>query len=202
MVFIYPDIEWYTAVSEVKGVQPRCPYANVHICYRYYSSLYLLGESHITTIMDPQKIEELESLWQSSDQLPVVGEHDTGISGPGDEKTGFYNFCPEISFDVFGLFATSLHKYSDEIDLGSAHRQLKKESYPKDWRWSWESITPLHYLQCPLYSQLIAKQKGNLNFHQSGLKDNIIEIKPGFWGVTVDIKLLFEKFKKWWLSKI
>ena len=60
MAFIYPDIDWYTGISEQKHVQPRCPYANVHRCYRYYASLYLLGEANITTKMKSEKIKELE----------------------------------------------------------------------------------------------------------------------------------------------
>ena len=202
MDFIYPDIEWYTGISEQKGVQPRCPYANVHRCYRYYASLYMLGEASITTKMSHEKIKELESLWHNSDQIPAVAEHDTGISGPGDEKTAFDNFCPEISFDIFGLFSISLHKYSDEIDIDTAHRRLSKEAFPDDWRWSWASVIPLHYLQCPVYSQLLSKQSSSsepslANHHGQ----DVIEVKPGIMGISVNIRSLFTRISKWWLSK-
>ena len=105
MTYIYPDINWYTVISEQKNVQPRCPYANAHRCYRYYASLYLLGEANITTKMKEEEIKELESFWTKSDLLPALAEHDTGISGPDGRTTGFSNFCPEVSDDIFGLFA-------------------------------------------------------------------------------------------------
>ena len=149
MEFIYPDIDWYTGISEQKNVQPRCPYANVHRCYRYYASLYLLGKADITTKIKDEKIKELESFWENSDLLPALAEHDTGTSGPDGKTSSFSNFCPEVSYDIFGLFAISLHKYADEIDTETAHRQLREEAYPNDWRWSWASVLPLHYLKCP-----------------------------------------------------
>ena len=157
MKFIYPNIDWYTEISEQKKATPRCPYANVHRCPRYFSSLYLLGEGGVTTKIKSEKVKELDEFWGKSDLLPVIAEHDTGILSSGDNKSGFSNFCPEISFDVFGLFAISLHRYSDEIDIEVAHAQLAKKAYPKDWRWQWAHVEPLHYLKCPVYSQLASK---------------------------------------------
>jgi len=154
MEFIYPDRAWYTKISEQNEATPFCPHANVHRCPRYYSSLYLLGEAGITTKITPEKINELDEFWEKSELLPVVAEHDTMISG---HKSGFSNFCPEVTFDMFGLFAVSLHRYSDEIDKDMVHEQLKKKAHPKDWRWHWQNVEPLHYLKCPIYSQLISK---------------------------------------------
>ncbi len=72
MEFIYPDIDWYTEISEQKKATPRCPYANVHRCPRYFSSLYLLGEEGVTTKIKPEKVKELDEFWEKSDLLPVV----------------------------------------------------------------------------------------------------------------------------------
>lgn len=202
MEFIYPDLEWYTGISEQKRVQPRCPYANVHRCYRYYASLYMLGSANITTKMKIEKAKELESFWQNSDLLPAVAEHDTGISGPGDKKTGFSNFCPEVTFDIFGLFAVSLHKYADEIDIETAHRRLEKEAFPNDWQWSWASVEPLHYLKCPAYSQLVSKpapSPESFLVNQHG--QDVIEAKPGIMGISINIRSLLTRIAKWWLSK-
>ncbi len=202
MEFIYPDIDWYTGISEQKHVQPRCPYANVHRCYRYYASLYLLGDANITTKMKSEKIKELESFWKNSDLLPALAEHDTGISGPDGKTTGFSNFCPEVSYDIFGLFAVSLHKYADEIDIEVAHRQLEKKAYPNDWRWSWASVLPLHYLKCPAYSQLVSPHASSpISLLANKHEPDIIEVKAGFMGISINIRSLFTRISKWWLSK-
>lgn len=202
MEYIYPDIDWYTGISERKNVQPRCPYANVHRCYRYYASLYLLGKANITTKMDAGKIKELETYWEQSDLLPALAEYDTGISGPNRRTTGFSNFCPEVSYDIFGLFAVSLHEYADEIDRGVAHRQLEKNAYSKDWRWSWASILPLHYIQCSMYSQILSSHDSSpAVLAPNKQEQDVIEIKPSFMGISLNIRSLFTRLSKWWLSK-
>ena len=202
MTYIYPDINWYTAISKQNNVQPRCPYANVHRCYRYYASFFMLGEASITTKMDELKIRLLESYWANSDIVPALTEHDTGISGPDGRTTHFYNFCPEVSYDIFGLFAVSLHRYADEIDTEVSHRQLAEEANPNDWRWNWASVSPLHYLQCPAYSQLLSSAVPSKTGPFPIKKvQNIIEIKPSFMGVSINMRSLFTKISKWWLSK-
>jgi len=40
-----PDFSWYSAESKRLSLSPRCPFANVHACPRYYHSLGLLGEA-------------------------------------------------------------------------------------------------------------------------------------------------------------
>ena len=201
MDFIYPDLDWYTGISKVENVPPRCPYANVHKCPRYYHSLYLMGDSG-TTKMKPEKIKELDTLWAKTDILPVVAEHDTHITGDTEKKSRFSNFCPEISFDVFGLFADSLYRYTDEIDTGIAHARLTKEGYPKDWRWAWAFISPLHYLKCPFYSQLVSRppetSKDPINIPS---QPELVEVKPGFMGVNLNLKVLVTRLARWWLSK-
>jgi len=202
MKYIYPDLGWYTGLSEQKSVEPRCPFANVHCCYRYYVSLYLLGDANITTKMKCDKIKKLETLWKNSDLLPAVAEHDTGISISDGKNTGFCNFCPEISFDVFGLFAVSLYKYTDEIDIQVSHKMLEKETFSDDWRWDWASVVPQHYLSCPTYSQLSLKHDlpaDPLLVNNHG--PNLIEVKPSFMGISINLRLLFTHFVKWGFSK-
>lgn len=202
MDFVYPDIDWYTGISEQKHVQPRCPYANVHRCYRYYASIYLFGEAKITTQMEDKKIHELEAFWKKSELFPVLAEQDTGISGPNGKTTGFSNFCPEVSYDVFGLFATSLHKYADEIDIETAHKQLGKRTYSKDWRWNWASVSRLHYLECPAYSQLLGSDSSlKTPTSENNNGQDLIEVKPGFMGISINLKSLLTRLSKWWLSK-
>jgi hypothetical protein len=202
MAFIYPDLDWYTGISKVENVHPRCPYANVHRCPRYYHSLYLMGDSGICTKIKPEKVKELDASWAETDILPVVAEHDTHIMGDVEKKSGFSNFCPEISFDVFGLFADSLYRYADEIDTGVAHSRLATETYPKDWRWAWSFISPLHYLQCPVYSQLISRPPKTTKDHVDiPPPAELVEMKPGFMGIKLNLKVLFTRIARWWLSK-
>ena len=86
MTDIYPNLEWYKDLSAKKSESPRCPYANVHRCNRYYSSLYLLGEINITTKMDAERILELDSHWEKSDLIPVIHEHDLVATEAKDGK--------------------------------------------------------------------------------------------------------------------
>lgn len=199
MEFIYPDLSWYIGISKQNNVPPRCPYANVYRCPRYYSSLYLLGDAGITTKIKPDKIKALDKLWKKSDILPVIAEHDTAIMGFENGKSGFSNFCPEVTFDVFGLFAVSLHRYADEIDRDTFHVQLRKKAYPKDWRWNWAYVEPIHYLECAIYLQLISQPTPNLTLDKN--PQEILEIKPGFMGISLNIRVLLTHLCKWWLSK-
>ncbi|MEN6319602.1 MAG: hypothetical protein ABFD82_12695 [Syntrophaceae bacterium] len=199
MKFIYPDTDWYCEISEQKSALSHCPHANVHRCPRYYSSLYLLGAERITTEIESEKVKELDEFWRRSDLLPVVAEHDTGIFG---DKKQFSNFCPEISFDVFGLFAVDLSRYTDEIDKGVVYAELKKNAYPKDWRFQWAGVTPLHSLECTIYSQIESKGV-NVPPNSSRVETNqeMIEIKPEFMGISLNIRVLITRIANWWLSK-
>ena len=186
-----PDLDWYTRLSRADGVSPRCPYANVHKCPRYYESLHLLGDSGMTTQIPPEKIQELDTLWKESPFVPVIAEHDTSIWSSEGRPYGFKNFCPEVSFDVFGLFAGNLYRYADETDAKSG------ETYPPDhWRRVWASVSPLHYLKCPLYSQLLTSQSSPTTAEASVQNQKeILEIKPGLWGIRLDVKALFRWIK-------
>jgi hypothetical protein len=200
MTDIHPDLNWYTSISSKNNVPPRCPYANVHRCYKYYASLSLFGKVGITTKMEESIKNELDSFWDKSDLIPTITEQDTSISGSDDRKTSFSNFCPEISYERFGLFASSLHRHIDDIDIEQAHKHLARiKATPNDWRWVWAAISPLHYSQCPAYSQLLAINTvpEKIALHEQ----EIVEFKPGFMGLNINILSLITKFSRWWLSK-
>ena len=152
-VVITPNFDWYATLSRQLGGAPRCP---------YLSSLSLMGSAGATK-MDKAEEERLFARWKQSDIWPHTADQDTGtfqtVSDSGATQTSmFLNFCPEVTFDIFGLFASALGNYTDEMDRDFAHRRLQREDVPSnDWRWSWSFVTPMHYSQCPLYSLLSSK---------------------------------------------
>ena len=154
MAIIIPDLNWYISISQHKGGQPRCPFATVWSCPRFYQSLSLLGEAGSTKIA-PEEDNKLLKHWQKSDLWPTTSEYATRISGSPGEPHIFSNFCPEVAFDRFGYFASLLARHADEIDIGIVHKALGKERASRnDWRWSWAAVSEIHYTECPLYSIL------------------------------------------------
>lgn len=198
---IYPDIDWYATVSSAKQLPPRCPYANVHRCPRYYQSLALLGAKGMMTEISKEEDAALLTKWQSTDVWPIIREHATAISGSNWKSTHYTNYCPEVSYDKFGLFASMLCTYIDEIDKEAAERLLIENgpAQGKSWRWNWAYVTPMHYSECQLYSQLPIAFPSAPAPEQK--KEEILSVKPGFFGISIDLRKLLTRLSKWWLSK-
>ena len=157
MKVVSPSLEWYTKISSDKGLSPRCPFSSVHLCPRFYQSISLLGHAGSTKI-DPIEDEILLAKWRGSDLWPTTDEQATSTVGTNNDTKHFWNFCPEVSYGRFGLFAMSLDRYADDIDIELAHSKLSKDRASRgDWRWMWASVQPLHYSDCPLYSPLLFK---------------------------------------------
>jgi hypothetical protein len=157
MASIIPNLAWYTAVSKSKEMLPRCPLASVYRCPRYYQSISLLGEGAGGTSIDPAEDTRLLEHWRGSDLWPVTTEQATSTFGPQGSPDIFSNFCPEVTYERFGTFASQLCAYADEIDRDAAHAALGKAKVPSgDPRWAWASVSPMHYSECPLYSSLAA----------------------------------------------
>jgi len=156
-----PDINWYTSISEKKGLTTRCPFTTVRACPRFYQSLSLLGSAGSTSI-NPDEDKKLLKYWQKTDLWPETDEYATSIAGPEGDPHIFSNFCPEVAYDRFGFFGSCLARHADEIDIGVSHRKLSKEGSPSnDWRWAWASISKMHYTECPLYSVLAHRSSDN-----------------------------------------
>lgn len=167
MTPIYPDLEWYAAVSERKHITARCPHATVHRCPRYFESISLLSDAEISTKLPATIHDAVLAKWESHELWPATGETATSISG-GAKPNCFSNFCPEVAFDTFKLFASTLIMFYDSLDRANRERQLERGGIPKekDWRSNWEHIDPMHYSECPIYSKLHQEKKmAEINFH-------------------------------------
>ena len=192
MSVIIPGLQWYLEQSAFKKISPRCPFATVQSCPRFYQSLSLLGDAGSTKIPEKED-KKLLKKWKGSPLWPVTKEQETSIPGWEGNYKHFWNFCPEVSLERFGLFATDLDKYADAIDKDLAHSDLSKiKTTPDDWRWSWLNIQPQHYSECPLYSVLLSPKSDIHNNHE-----DIIDLKPNFHGISLNINALIRKIISW-----
>ena len=143
---VEPNLEWYLNISQKRGGSPRCPFATVERCPRYWASLSLLRNMGHTS-MSEEEDRRLEKKWANSDLLPRTAEHDTSVSGSPSSKC-MTNYCPEITYESFGVFASFLGEHVDEIDRDMAIRRLARDGAPREgWRWRWADLTPMHYTE-------------------------------------------------------
>lgn len=183
---VIPDFEWYCEISQRRNLPPRCRFATVERCPRYYQSLSLLGGAGSTKI-DPEEDERLKRYWEGSDLWPRTGEYATAVSGWEEEARHFSNFCPEVAYDRFGYFASYLGRFADEIDRDCRHQMLGDAAVlADDWRWQWASVRPMHYSECPLYSPLVSRpeEKGP-------------EFTLGLPGASVRFRFSWRDLKGW-----
>lgn len=125
--------------------------------------------------------------------LPTTSEQDPSIFFSDEKWIFFSEFCPEVTFDRFGLFAKGLSNYYDEIDMASAHSELQKSDAPNEhWRWQWEAIKPLHYTECSLFSLL------NSQHTPRQKSQDIFSLKLTLWGMSFDLKEAGRRIEKWW----
>lgn len=159
MIEINPDRAWYFAESERRSLTPRCPFATVYRCPRYFQSLSLLGSAGCTE-MDQALADRLYFAWRAQGLWPPVDEQATSIStrdrGSGSTPWMYDHFCPEVLGDSLGFYADYLCKNNDdEIDQAAILRHLQEEGYPRDhFRHQYQSAYALHYAECQLYSVL------------------------------------------------
>jgi hypothetical protein len=135
------DFAWYSAESRKQGLPPRCPLACAELCPRYYQSLDALGREGRITKISSARSASLERKWKVFQAVIAEEEPYTSIaSWPDRQVLGIHHFCPEVSYEVYGSFASDMHEYVDEID----------REFGEDPRWM--SITPQHYTECREYS--------------------------------------------------
>jgi len=150
---VIPDFEWYSEKSREAKLSPRCPIAHCELCPRYYASVWLLGKARLMTEIAHADQQRLDKKWEPFKS--TVAEEDASMTRAG-EKSRFNsvsNFCPEVSKQMFGYFASGLIKHFDEIDREAAHVRLEREKAdPNDPRWVWASMIPRHYTECREFS--------------------------------------------------
>lgn len=199
---INPDLGWYTNLSKQKGMLPRCPYASVHRCPRYYQGLSLMGIVGSTKI-EPREDERLKQQWNQSELWPTTAEQASALIG-NPARPYFYKFCPEVLGDRFGLFATGLGDYSDGTDRERASKSLEQQGIsPDDWRWKWASVETMHYSECPLYSLLAhdSTRRDSIAASNPPSTEAIMILRPSFFGVGVNLKAAWTLIKKWWQAR-
>lgn len=178
-----PNAEWYLRISRERGVTPRCPFATVERCPRYYQSLSALGRAKISVELTSDEDKRLHLHWEKSELWPKSEEDSTYMFGNGEKFFSFSNFCPEVTYERFGYFAGQLVDCNDAEERYAAHQRLKGENCPSEsWQWSWASLKPLHFTECPLYSPLIHA----VGATKQQLRD-VLTVKPGAWGINVDL---------------
>jgi hypothetical protein len=152
---ILPNLEWYTSQSKANGMLPRCPFTSPYRCPRYFQGIWLLSSSGFNTPIEENEYKRLRQIWESSDLWPVINEQCSSVSG-SDKKT-YSKFCPEVLYDTFGWFATSMSQYGDDDIRERVQKSLASNfssNVHNDWRWQWEYVSPMHYSSCPLYAPL------------------------------------------------
>ena len=158
------------------SLPPWCPIASANYCPRYFKTVSLFRESDLIAGLDQSVEKEIEAYWKKTPFWPILLEEKPAITKIEGEWRTIRNICPEIGYELFGIFACFFAKYADEIDEGVAHAKLRKEKIPiDDWRWHFSSITWMHYSDCKEFSQ-----------YQAGLITPIMpKEKIGFipWGI-------------------
>lgn len=194
-------IDWYLSVSRDRGVAPRCPFATVHRCPRFYLSTWVLNAVN----KQPQD-EALHGRWQRSKLYP--SREDEFPRAAGNPNALHYGaFCPEIAYERFHRFASELTEYFDEDERRSG--QVAAESGGPEWKSEWLTLTARHFTECPLYSVLLElpeplqaadlPSQNALTILQEPAP--VFVMKPTLWGMSVDLQQIWRRGRKWLLEK-
>jgi hypothetical protein len=155
------------------------------------------------TAINDETDKALLERWMKSNLWPVTAEESAHVIGT-DGRQSFWHFCPEVMFDRFGLFVSDAGHLGDEIDVESAHRRLSQEGAGgDDWRWVWSYVRAEHYTECRFYSILSAQHSvSSAPLETPAQKPReLVQIKPGAFGVSFDLKALITRLAKWWLDR-
>ena len=147
MVRKRPDLAWYSGESRKQGLPtPRCPLAHAELCPRYYESLDALGRAGGFTNISSERSAALERKWKAFKS--VIAEEEPSISGRDEGVFTVDHFCPEVSYDAYGYFASNMFEYADDDDRGYAYKAYEREEITEQFDPRWASIRPRHYTEC------------------------------------------------------
>lgn len=188
---VVADKYWYKEISESKGLSTHCPYATVVMCPRFYQSLSLLSNTGATKIEEKED-EKLLKKWKKSDLWPRIDEQATSVCSSEGKFHNASNYCPEVLYIRFGVFAKSIGSFSDELDQATKYSYLKSTNAPpNDVRWCWDHVEPLHYADCPLYPILVVKtpMPQNIPWWREHLLKIVVGIVIAFVGAIIKISI-------------
>ena len=151
--------------------------------------------------MDSSVDDSLFERWKRSPLWPVIAEQETSVFGSGDRPTTILsNFCPEVSYERYGFFASHLAQYADTLDLEMEQESLGRRGVPgSDWRWHWASVRPMHFSECSLYSVLVQAKPASKVLLEA---EELLEVKLAAFGVSLNVKELITRFCLWWLRRV
>jgi hypothetical protein len=149
------SLAWYFAKSkEIEGAPLRCPYATPDRCPRHFQSLALAHKLGACA-MDPYDENRFQTRWSQETLTSALPEVSPSVMSSNDQFSMLTNFCPEVTYELKGAFASAIYAYADEIDRDLAHQRLIKTGEgSNDFRWSWAEMIPLHYRECPTFALL------------------------------------------------
>ncbi|NTV05179.1 MAG: hypothetical protein HGA59_01535 [Chlorobiaceae bacterium] len=147
---IIPDIVWYTEVSKKCKVTPRCPFAFLELCPQYFRSYDVLRTIDHQFDIEEDKYKRLDAKWTEYNQLT----NDEMQMAHGSCNSYIVNFCPEITYNAYGYFASYLGKYADHIDEEQNIKILKRKGVIDNHPGfkSWGFIKEKHFTECSFYS--------------------------------------------------
>jgi 5-methylcytosine-specific restriction endonuclease McrA len=125
------------------------------LCPRYWQSLESLGrkkDGGITQI-SPERSALLQQKWKLFDA--VIAEEE-----PVSDDKSVDHFCPEVSYEIYGLFASFLHEYIDGVDRETLYNYHERRGTLDQYDVRWQWITGCHYTQCREYSIHAPTAKG------------------------------------------
>ena len=200
MTVIIPNFEWYSKISQGKALPPRCPFAVVDRCPRYYQSISLLKYTGATAV-DSSVDARLFERWKRSPLWPVIAEQETAFSGSSDRPAKHsLQLLPGGFLRAPRFFRLLPGPIPDTLDLEMAQENLGRRGVPgSDWRWHWASLRPMHFSECPLYSVLLQAQPASQVLSET---EELLEFKPAAFGVSLNVKELISRFCVWWLRRV
>ena len=108
-----PDSEWYAEECQKRNSGPVCPFKNTKQCRHYAETLIC------SKYIEREHIVELKEFWNSHPmEGPLFGER-----GAYSKSFGYYNCCPEVLGEIFGLYTNHLQYPFSGSDVDDHHER-------------------------------------------------------------------------------